>query len=83
MARRARKPDAPLSAIPNSLQDRRLARNLSQRDVAAKLGTTRGTYSTIEAGYCLPSKDLAEKLRLFFRCELADLYSDDIVRLIS
>ena len=46
--RRARRPDAPLSAIPTSLLDRRLARNLRQDEVAEELGTTRGTYSTIE-----------------------------------
>jgi len=81
--RRVRKQGAPLSAIANGLIDRRLARNLKQEEVAKKLGTTRGTYSTIEAGYCIPSKDLAAKLCAFFECELADLFPDDVVRRIA
>ena len=83
MARRARQPNAPLSAIPNNLASLRLAKNLTQADVAEELGTTRGTYSIIEAGYCIPSKDLADKLAAFFECDIADLFPDDVVRRIA
>ncbi len=83
MARRARRPDAPLSAIPNSLLDRRLALNLKQIEVAEEVGTKRGTYSIIEAGYCIPSKDFAEKLCRFFNCGLADLFPEDVIGRIA
>jgi len=83
MARRARQPNAPLSAIPNSLASLRLAMNLKQVDVAEELGTARGTYSIIEAGYSIPSKDMADRLCRFFDRELIDLFPDDVIRRIT
>ena len=81
--KRARKDNAPLSAIPNGILDRRLSRNLMQQAVAGELGIPRGTYSTIEAGYCLPSKDLADKICQFYECELSDLYPKEVLGFIS
>ena len=81
--KRARKENAPLSAIPNNILVRRLSRNLMQQTVAGELGIPRGTYSTIEAGYTLPSRDLAKKMCRFFECELTGLFPDDVVRYIA
>jgi len=81
--KRARKENAPLSAIPNNILDRRLSRNLMQLAVAGDLGIPRGTYSTVEAGYCLPSKDLADKICKFYGCELSDLYPEGVREFIS
>ena len=81
--KRARKHGAPLSAIPNNILELRLSRNLMQQAVAGELGIPRGTYSTVEAGYCLPSKDLADKICKFYGCELSDLYPEEVLRFIS
>ena len=80
--KRTRRPDAPLSAIPNHLLDRRSAVNLKQSEVAEELGTKRGTYAILEAGYSLPSRDMADRLCKVFGCELADLFSEEVIRLI-
>jgi DNA-binding XRE family transcriptional regulator len=81
--KRARKGNAPLSAIPNGILELRLSRNLMQQEVADGLGIPRGTYSTVEAGYCIPSRDLADKLCKFFECQLGDLYPEEVLGFIS
>jgi transcriptional regulator with XRE-family HTH domain len=54
------------------LKAARIKRNKTLIDVAAAVGIDSGNLSRIERGMQVPSKDLAEKLALFFDQEISE-----------
>lgn len=64
-------------AVTNDLRDRRVARALSQADLAAGLGVSRQTINSIEKGRYLPSLPLAIALARYFRTTVEEMFHVD------
>ncbi|MFA5357827.1 MAG: helix-turn-helix transcriptional regulator [archaeon] len=58
----------------NRLKEFREKRELSQEQLAAKLGVTRQTIISIEGGKYVPSLELSLKMAAEFKCKVEDLF---------
>ncbi len=64
--------------VGNRLRDRRTLANLTQEEVAHRVGVTRQTIIAMEKGNYVPSVLLALKLARTFKCAVEELfYVDD------
>lgn len=64
------------SELLNNLKKLRLARNITQDELAHMLGITIRTYQYIEYGHRKPSYDVILKLQEIFKCDINKLLSD-------
>ena len=62
----------------NTVQDYRLKANLTQVELAEKVGVTRQTIISIEKGNYVPSVVLALRLAKVFSCPLEKLFIEKI-----
>ena len=72
--------------ISNNLKARRLAKNVTQSDIAESLGIARGTYATFECGACLPHTTILEGITRYLDCKDVSIYAGvylDIIRMES
>ncbi len=60
--------------IVNRVRERRLARGLTQEDLAALAGVSRQSIIAIERGRYVPSLPLALRLAAIFGCPTDDLF---------
>jgi putative transcriptional regulator len=60
--------------MTNKLRVYRAMRDLTQEQLADKLGVTRQTIIAIESDKYLPSLALAFRLSQFFKCKIEDLF---------
>lgn len=61
-------------SIINTIKDLRLDKNLTQEDLAEKLGVTRQTIISIERGRYVPSLELAFKIAQFFGQKIESIF---------
>ncbi|MFH2111110.1 MAG: helix-turn-helix transcriptional regulator [Candidatus Bathyarchaeota archaeon] len=61
--------------MENNLRVLRATRNITQEDLAKKLGVTRQTIHAIETGKYNPSLDLAFKLAKYFETRIEDVFT--------
>lgn len=63
-----------MHALTNRIRVYRAEHDLSQSDLAAAIGVSRKTISTIEVGRFVPSTVIALKLAYFFEVRVEDLF---------
>ena len=61
----------------NTLKIERAKLNLTQQDLADKIGVSRQTINSIEADRYVPSTELALKMSKIFGCTVNDFFSLD------
>ncbi len=61
----------------NRVREQRIARGLSQADLAAALGVSRQTVISIENGRYLPSLPLAFRIARFFEVSVDKMFDPD------
>ena len=62
--------------MTNRLRELRLKREKTQDAIAEELSIPRGSYSLLESGSFLPSKEMLQNLTRVFNCKDAEIYSD-------
>jgi putative transcriptional regulator len=60
--------------LRNHIKVQRAIKNLTQEELASKIGVTRKTINTIENGKFVPSTILAIRLARFFEIRVEDLF---------
>src|SRR5262245_40718839 len=65
----------PIHHFKNHLKDVRVARGLSQGELATKSGITRQAVSSIEGNLYLPTTAVALRLASVLACRVEDLFS--------
>jgi putative transcriptional regulator len=60
--------------LRNHIKVQRAIKNLTQEELASKIGVTRKTINTIENGKFIPSTILAIRLARFFEIRVEDLF---------
>lgn len=60
--------------MKNNIKEIRLTKNLSQDQLAEKLGVSRQTIISLEKGRYNPSITLAFKLAILFQCHIEDIF---------
>ena len=63
-----------LIKLNNKIYEKRLAKNITQEDLAITIGVTRQTVIAIEKGNYMPSLGLAFKLAIFFGVKVEELF---------
>ena len=63
--------------MKNTLKIERAKLNLTQQDLADKIGVSRQTINSIEADRYVPSTELALKMSKIFGCTVNDIFSLD------
>lgn len=63
--------------MKNTLKIERAKLNLTQQDLADKIGVSRQTINSIEADRYVPSTELALKISKIFGCAVNDIFSLD------
>lgn len=66
--------------VSNQIYDRRHAKHLSQRELAARIGATKNNVERWETGDCLPSAISLYLLADEFGCTVDDLMCRKLVR---
>lgn len=61
--------------MENNLKVWRAKEDLTQEELAERVGVTRQTINSIERGKYDPSLELAFKLADYFECEIEDIFS--------
>jgi putative transcriptional regulator len=61
----------------NELRVLRARHDLSQAELAAKLGVSRQTVNAIETGRCEPSLSLAFKIAALFGVKIEEVFAND------
>lgn len=61
--------------MENNLRVLRATRDITQEDLAKKLGVTRQTIHAIETGKYNPSLDLAFKMAIYFETRIEDVFT--------
>jgi len=64
-------------SLRNDVKERRLARGLSQADLAKAMGVSRQTINSIETGRYVPSLPLALALGRFFGVPIEEMFDAD------
>ena len=62
----------------NDIRERRLARGLSQAELAQALSVSRQTINSVETGKYVPSLPLALALGRFFAVPIEEIFNADI-----
>jgi putative transcriptional regulator len=62
--------------VKNDVKERRAARELSQRELAAAVGVSRQTINSIEKGRYVPSLPLALALARYFETTVEEMFDD-------
>ncbi len=70
-----------INMVKNKLKVYRAANNLTQEQLADKVGVTRQTIIAIESNKYLPSLDLAFKLAHYFQVSVDDIFIYQVGRL--
>ncbi len=65
-------------AAPNKVRIHRLLANLTQEDLAQKVGVTRQTVLAIEKGNYAPSVTLALRLGRTLNCTVEELFDESV-----
>lgn len=65
---------ANMGEINNNLKELRQDKNLTQEEIAQKLGVTRQTIIAIERGRYVPSLELAFKIAEFFNQKIENIF---------
>lgn len=60
--------------LRNQIKVQRAMKNITQEELAAKVGVTRKTINTIETGKFIPSTILAIRLSRFFGIKVEELF---------
>ncbi len=60
--------------LRNQIKVHRAINNLTQEELAAKIGVTRKTINTVENGRFVPSTVLAIRLARFFKIKVEELF---------
>lgn len=60
--------------IENRVREFRIRENITQEELAKRVGVTRVTINCLERGVYLPSIELALKLARFFRRSVEDVF---------
>lgn len=63
--------------MKNTLKIERAKLNLTQQDLADKIGVSRQSINSIEADRYVPSTELALKMSKIFGCTVNDIFSLD------
>ena len=63
--------------VRNDVKERRLARGLSQADLAKRMSVSRQTINSIETGKYIPSLPLALALGRFFGVPVEEMFDAD------
>ncbi len=61
--------------LSNQIKVQRAIKNITQEELAARIGVTRKTINTIETGKFVPSTILAIKLARFFEIKVEELFT--------
>jgi putative transcriptional regulator len=62
------------SALRNQIKEQRALKNMTQEELAVKIGVTRKTINTIENGKFIPSTIIAIRMARFFGIKVEDLF---------
>ena len=60
--------------MENNIRILRAGKNLTQEELASKVGVTRQTIIAIEKGNYIPSLELAYKIALFFNKKIEEVF---------
>lgn len=63
-----------ISILHNQIRVQRAIKNITQDELAVKIGVTRKTINTIENGIYVPSTILAIRLARFFEIKVEELF---------
>ncbi len=63
--------------MKNNLKVWRATKDITQEELAKKVGVTRQTINSIEKGKYDPSLELAFKLADFFDCKIEDIFTHE------
>jgi putative transcriptional regulator len=63
--------------MQNDVRQRRLAKSISQADLAAAMGVSRQTINSIERSRYVPSLPLAIALARYFGATVEEVFTDD------
>ena len=69
---------ANLTSVRNDVRERRLARGLSQAELATVVSVSRQTINSIETGKYIPSLPLALALARYFECTVEEVFDADL-----
>lgn len=72
-----------LAALGEQIQAKRLELGISQREAERRLGIAHGTLASWEKGQRTPTAESIERLALFFKCPIRELFPDMPERLQS
>lgn len=63
--------------LQNRVRERRVAKGLSQRELAGQLAVSRQTINSIEVGRYIPSLPLAMRIARFFGTTVEEMFDDE------
>ena len=63
------------SELRNKIKEQRALKNMTQDELAVKIGVTRKTVNTIENGKFIPSTIIAIKMARFFGIKVEELFA--------
>ena len=69
---------ANLTSVRNDVRERRLARDISQAELAKVVSVSRQTINSIETGKYIPSLPLALALARYFECTVEEVFDADL-----
>lgn len=69
--------------VINRLTELRLQLHKTQKEVAADLGLSAGTYGVLESGRCLPSIRTLARLCKYFDCQAGDIYERFVLTILG
>ena len=64
-----------VAELKNQIKVQRAMKNITQEELAEKIGVTRKTINTIETGKFVPSVILAMRLAQFFKIPVEELFT--------
>lgn len=63
------------SELRNQIKEQRALKNMTQEELAVKIGVTRKTINTIENGKFIPSTIIAIRMARFFGIKVEELFA--------
>jgi DNA-binding XRE family transcriptional regulator len=63
----------------NRLADFRIAKNMTQKEIAERVRIPRGTYAHLEIGTYLPTRQILASICDVLGCSSEDIYSQEVI----
>lgn len=66
----------------NNLAELRIAKNMTQKELAQRIGIPRSTYAHIELGTYLPTREMLEDICRSLACSASDVYPPEVLSML-